>query len=287
MVLNLKDYRDDIHLGEVFHPGRSDEDSVESLVDSILVELVSDIESGQDYPTKRRLLRALLNTLPPFSLTAGSIVRLDRLLQLELLDKVIVESGGLHDQSRVKINNTTLAIWQGDITTLRVDAIVNAANNRMLGCFQPLHACIDNAIHSAAGVQLRDDCHIIMEKQGCLEPTGTVKATRAYNLPSSFVLHTVGPIVRNQVNRQNEADLSSSYLSCLTAGKEIESVRSLAFCGISTGVFGYPAEEAAKVALDSVAEALSRTDAGLDLVVFNVFSDEDRRIYEHLFERLE
>ncbi|MEM9777405.1 MAG: protein-ADP-ribose hydrolase, partial [Chloroflexota bacterium] len=175
-----------------------------------------------------------------------------------------------------------IALWQGDITSLKVDGIVNAANNRLLGCFQPLHSCIDNAIHTQAGVQLRDDCQTIMQKQAVPEPTGIAKITRAYNLPSKFVLHTVGPIVQGALTAKHDSDLRSAYTSCLDLSAEIDVIRSLAFCCISTGVFGYPQDKAAATAYQTVCSWLDQHPGRFDHIIFNVFTDQDRVLYESL-----
>ncbi|HEY3189044.1 MAG TPA: macro domain-containing protein, partial [Solirubrobacteraceae bacterium] len=161
-------------------------------------------------------------------------------------------------------------LWRGDITRLGVDAIVNAANAQMLGCFVPFHACIDNAIHSAAGPRLREDCARVMDAQGHDEPTAVCKVTRAYNLPSRYVLHTVGPIVRGPLAHEHESQLADAYPACLEAAAEV-GARSIAFCAISTGVFGYPKEPAARTALAAVAAWLDVHPSALDAVVFNVF----------------
>ena len=174
----------------------------------------------------------------------------------------------------------TLALWQGDITTLRIDAIVNAANAAMLGCFRPMHACIDNAIHSGAGPRLREDCARIMAIQGHEEPTGAAKVTRGFNLPARYVLHTVGPIVNGPLNGEHDSLLTSCYHACLDLAAELGDARSVAFCSISTGVFGYPKAPAATTAIEAVSEWLLKHPDTLDLVVFNVFSDEDRLVYE-------
>jgi O-acetyl-ADP-ribose deacetylase (regulator of RNase III) len=179
------------------------------------------------------------------------------------------------------------ALWRGDITTLRVDAIVNAANAKMLGCFQPFHTCIDNAIHSAAGPRLREDCHAIMQRQGCPEGTGWAKLTRAYNLPARYILHTVGPIVvkgENRVLPEHEQQLSDCYHSCLELAKRVSAIRSIAFCCISTGVFGFPQGLAARIALQTVEGWLSGNPNSLDLAVFNVFGEDDFEIYERLLK---
>ena len=176
-------------------------------------------------------------------------------------------------------------MWQGDITKLHTDAIVNAANKQMLGCFQPLHACIDNAIHSTSGPQLRDDCEIIMSTQGELEETGNAKITRAYNLPSRFVLHTVGPIVQSgtMLTEQQKDELASCYISCLEVANEIENIKTIAFCAISTGVFGFPKSEAAHIAVNTVNKWLTTYPNHIEKIIFNVFSEGDYQEYLKVF----
>ena len=172
-------------------------------------------------------------------------------------------------------------IWQGDITTLRCGAIVNAANSSLLGCFQPLHNCIDNCIHTYSGIQLRNKCNEIMQQQGHQEPTGKAKITPAYNLPCKYVIHTVGPIVNNFLTEEHCELLESCYLSCLETAQK-NNVKSIAFCCISTGVFGFPQKEAAEIAVKTVKKFKAKTGSGIK-IIFNVFKDEDREIYEKLF----
>lgn len=170
-----------------------------------------------------------------------------------------------------------LHLWQGDITTLAIDVIVNAANDQLLGCFRPLHSCIDNMIHTMAGVALRERCFAMMQAQGHAEATGQAKITPAYNLPCRYVLHTVGPIVRGVLTEQAQEQLASCYRSCLDLAAA-KGCQSLAFCCISTGVFGFPKKEAAHIAVTTVSQWL-RQHEPIE-VVFNVFIDEDRIIYE-------
>ena len=169
-------------------------------------------------------------------------------------------------------------LWRGDITTLEVDAIVNAANSALLGCFSPNHGCIDNAIHTFAGVQLRLACHAIMQAQGHEEPTGTAKITPGFNLPARYVLHTVGPIVSGRLSDTHCDLLASCYESCLKLAAE-NSLKSVAFCCISTGVFGFPQKEAARIAVDTV--TAFQKEHPID-VVFNVFKEADLRLYQAL-----
>ncbi len=289
--LNIQDYATDIDLFTPFaaQPARLSSAEREAIVDALLAELThvtnqfSKVEAAQ-YAEKRRLLHAALNPLEPHFLQPNAIAKLDALLQAELAETPVTTAQALQAAASLTVNATKIALWQGDITTLAVDAIVNAANNRLLGCFQPLHSCIDNAIHTKAGVQLRDDCNVIMQKQNMPEPTGMAKLTRAYNLPSKFVLHTVGPIVKEQLTDQHVAELAQAYVSCLDTCAEIEQIRSVAFCCISTGVFGYPIAEAAKTAYATVCNWLKHHPDALDLVVFNVFSERDYGVYAELMK---
>jgi len=263
----------------------------EDIVDLLLVELQSVIhEFGvvqtNGYPQKRELLHAALNVLAPHSLSEKGIHHLNFLLQAELSESGLVVGERLAQKPFFTINNTKVVLWQGDITSLKIDAIVNAANSQLLGCFQPLHGCIDNAIHSKAGVQLRDDCHTIMEKQNKQEETGCAKVTRAYNLPSQFVIHTVGPIVQGELTKAHHQGLAKSYQSCLEVCALVEPIRSIAFCSISTGVFGYPIEEATETAVTTVCEWLKNNQEQLDYVVFNVFSDRDHHCYQLFIEEM-
>ena len=173
-----------------------------------------------------------------------------------------------------------ICLWQGDITTLAADAVVNAANSAMLGCFVPCHRCIDNAIHTYAGIQLRLACHELMERQGHEEPTGGAKITPAFNLPSRYVIHTVGPIVYASLTRRERDELASCYRSCLKLAKE-NGLKSVAFCCISTGEFRFPNAAAAQIAVDTVREFLKEEGVGMR-VIFNVFKDIDREIYAGL-----
>ena len=177
-----------------------------------------------------------------------------------------------------------LSLWQGDITRLRVDAIVNAANAQMLGCFHPLHKCIDNAIHSAAGVQLREECHWLMLQQGHPEPTGRAKITKAYNLPCKYVIHTVGPIIPDGIPTASQKDqLAASCYRGIMACADENGLESVAFCCISTGEFRFPNRLAAEIAVQTVNDYLNaHPDCSVKQVVFNVFKDVDRDIYQRL-----
>ncbi len=171
-------------------------------------------------------------------------------------------------------------MWQGDITTIKSDAIVNAANSGMTGCYIPNHNCIDNAIHTYAGVELRYECNEIMMKQGHEEETGKAKITKGYNLPAKYVIHTVGTIVDGRVSEQNEEELKSCYISCIKLADEYK-LDSIAFCCISTGIFGFPNEKAAKIAVNTIKEYLDKTKSPIK-VIYNVFKECDYEIYKKL-----
>ncbi len=202
---------------------------------------------------------------------------------LDVQDAFLTEynSEGVTDFTELSPVADQLYLWQGDITTLRAGAIVNAANPDMLGCFIPNHNCIDNIIHTKAGVGLRLECAELMKRQGRKEAVGRAKVTSAYNLPAEYVLHTVGPFVREgKVSAMKEDLLRKCYTSCLALADE-KGIGNIAFCSISTGVFGFPKKTAAKIAVGAVRDYLLRTGSGIE-VVFNVFDDEDLKIYEEL-----
>ena len=229
----------------------------------------------EDLNSQRKLLRALMNICPPTDFDENFLRAQDELLSAEVRERGIVK---LEDIPNV---DTHIKLWRGDITRLAVDAIVNAANAKLLGCFVPLHGCIDNAIHSAAGVQLRNACNEIMSAQGHDEPTGHAKITPAFNLPSKFVIHTVGVIIppERQPTVAEENLLTACYESCLTLAAE-KNLHSVAFCCISTGEFHFPPKRAAELAVAAVKKFLS-TNA-LE-IVFNVFTARDEKIYRELF----
>lgn len=224
----------------------------------------------------RRLLRSLMNIRPPMPLRQEFLSAQDELLTAEAAEKGVVDVRRLPAAASCP----RLALWQGDITRLKADAIVNAANSALLGCFCPCHGCIDNAIHSAAGLQLRNECNEIMGKQGHPEPNGRAKLTKGYNLPAKYVLHTVGPMIRNRVTRLNREELVSCYRSCLELAAEYE-LESIAFCCISTGEFHFPNREAAEIAVKTVAGFLQH-NTSIQKVIFNVFKDIDAEIYRDL-----
>ena len=224
--------------------------------------------------SQRQLLRGLMNIRAPRDADENFLEIQDEYLQGETAAK------GITDIADLTPVQPGLYLWQGDITTLRCDAIVNAANSGMTGCYIPNHRCIDNAIHSFAGVELRLACAELMERQGCPEPTGRAKITPAFNLPCRHVLHTVGPIIEGRVTQRDRELLASCYRACLELAAEYE-LESVAFCCISTGEFHFPNELAAEIAVETVKEFLKK-QTSVKKVIFNVFKDTDRRIYKRL-----
>ena len=197
----------------------------------------------------------------------------------EYLSEEINKKGITHFSDLAPIDND-IYLWQGDITTIDSDVIVNAANNQLLGCFCPCHACIDNCIHTFSGVRLRLKCNEIMQIQGFKEPTGKAKITPAYNLPSKYVIHTVGPIISGILTKRDKELLASCYTECLKTADE-NYLTSISFCCISTGEFRFPNDKAAKIAVDTVKEYKRKTGSKIK-VIFNVFKDKDYKIYRKL-----
>ncbi|SDT22221.1 protein-ADP-ribose hydrolase [Actinoplanes derwentensis] len=224
----------------------------------------------------RERLRAALVTSAPRSLPPDVLTMLDELLTAESAGRTVTDAATLPTVD----GRDRIVLWRGDITALRVDAIVNAANSALLGCFQPEHRCVDNVVHTAAGPRLRDECHTLMTEQGFPEPTGSAKITSGYHLPARYVLHTVGPIVRGPVTPGHEAALASAYRSCLDLAATRGDIRGIAFCSISTGLFGFPPEPAARIAVATVTGWLAAHPGRLDRVVFDVWTADDHACYQ-------
>lgn len=251
------------------------------LIGALLAEMPEYRRQAEAFPgddaAQRRLLRSLMNVRPPMPLDPEFLAVQDAFLSAEREAKGVVDGAALLPTAA----DPRLALWQGDITRLRADAIVDADNAALLGCFAPCHGCIDNAIHSAAGLQLRDECAAIMRAQGHPEPAGRAKLTKGYNLPARYVLHTVGPIVGRWVTWKDRRELAACYRSCLELAAE-QGFRSVAFCCISTGEFHFPNQEAAEIAVKTVRDVLDRQTASIERVIFNVFKDLDAGIYRRL-----
>ena len=262
------------------------------LIDYLLKEdsQYSEIEIPSDLQGKRDLFRALRNVRWPKPISEEFLHLQNEELQAQLQEKGIVDltklstlNSPLSTTQNSKPSTLNYILWQGDITRLKVDAIVNAANSQMLGCFHPLHKCIDNAIHSAAGVQLREECYQMMLQQGHEEPTGQAKITKAYNLPCKYVIHTVGPIIPNGIPTEFQKEqLASCYRSIMQLTDE-NHLESVAFCCISTGEFRFPNQLAAEIAVRTVNDYLTtHHDSSIKQLVFNVFKDVDKEIYQQI-----
>ncbi|MEE0940188.1 protein-ADP-ribose hydrolase [Methanobrevibacter sp.] len=247
------------------------------LVKYLIDERDEIIDVPDDYNSKKMLLRSLMNVRLPSKLSDEFLEVQDEFLTSETLNKTLTS---VDEIAEVK---DRIMLWQGDITTLKVDAIVNAANSKLLGCFIPHHNCIDNVIHSAAGLQLREECSKIMEVQDSDEEVGRAKITGAYNLPSKHVIHTVGPAIPQGMEPcdEDKRNLANCYKSCLDIAS-YNKLQSIAFCCISTGVFNFPQVLAAKIAVSTVEEYLDNNETSLNHVVFNVFTDTDYLIYKKL-----
>ena len=268
-----------------------------SSVDILLEQLKEDSASYKKLETgnyslneKKNTIRSLMNIRMPGTVSDELLQLQDKYLQEELSEKGIITLSDI-PTIREQYNNLSpfaekISLWQGDITRLKVGAIVNAANSQMLGCFVPCHRCIDNAIHSAAGIQLRNECDHIMNQRRIRygseyeEPTGTATLTLGYNLPCDYVIHTVGPIVYDSLNDELRQELRNCYESILTCCVE-NKIKSIAFCCISTGEFHFPNDKAAEIAFETVIDFLKNND-NMERIIFNVFKDNDREIYEKI-----
>ena len=253
------------------------QEQLDFLLNYLIEERDERIDVPDNYQEKRNLLRALMNVRMPSKVSDEFLKFQDEFLTAETKNK------NLTSVDEIEEVKGKLMLWQGDIATLKSDAIVNAANSKLLGCFIPLHNCIDNVIHSAAGVQLREECDRIMRQQGVDEEIGKAKITGAYNLPSKYIIHTVGPAIAQGLkpaDKDCEA-LASCYRSCLEIAS-YNKLESLAFCCLSTGVFNFPQDLAAEIAVKTVEDYLNSNETSLKHVIFNVFTDKDYYIYKKL-----
>lgn len=265
--------------------------------DTFLKLLVDDstyrnIELPDDENEKKQLVRSLMNVRMPRTISEDMLKAQDEYLDSELLAKKITDVSDIKTVKEQYGSTISCAdrisVWQGDITSLSIDAIVNAANSGLLGCFVPCHRCIDNAIHSAAGMQLREECNHIMNRRRIKygndyeEGVGTATLTNAYKLPCRYVIHTVGPIVYGKLNEGHCKKLADCYRSCLTLAAD-KGLKSIAFCCISTGEFHFPEREAAKIAVETVTDFLQKNET-IERVVFDVFKQRDCEIYEELLK---
>lgn len=237
-----------------------------------------DVEIPSEEEGQKRLLRSLMNIRPPRPISQEFLKVQDEYLKGETAERGIVDGDALEGTER----DGRLVLWCGDITTLKVDAIVNAANSALRGCFVPCHSCVDNIIHSVSGIQLRLACDELMTEQGYEEPTGKAKITPAFNLPCRYVLHTVGPIVSGLLTEKHCRQLAACYKSCLESASD-KGLKSIAFCCISTGEFHFPQKKAAEIAVQTVTDFL-QTDTRMEKVIFNVFRQEDYDIYKAILD---
>lgn len=297
-AIQLSEYADAIKLLEPYHRYDKDYENDDQMAAELkeLGDLIHD-ECGMNHKPNYdphnfdeafHYLHAFLNVREPKELSSRLYELIDHALAHHLLHSKITEVRTLEHIKNDKIANyKNIFLWRGDISLFRVDAIVNAANSQMLGCFRPFHKCIDNVIHTFSGPRLRDDCAIFMSIQGNEEPTGTAKITRAYNLPSSFVIHTVGPIYNDDMSDICHKLLENCYKSVLNVASQVEQIKSIAFCCISTGVFMFPQEEAAKIAVKTVDEWLTENPGRFEQIVFNVFTEKDFDIYTNFLNKKE
>ena len=262
---------------------KTQEERLEYLVEAFKADSdeYRELKTPEDTEGKRTVLRSLMNIRMPKKMDDNVLA-----VQNEYLQERIRENGIVH-LSDIPVIRDRLSVWQGDITRLAVDAIVNAANSQMLGCFIPMHTCIDNCIHTFAGVQLRAECACQMDKmrtrygRDYVQPTAMPMLTDAYNLPAKKVIHVVGPIASYGLTSQLEKELADCYRNTLDLCREND-LKSVAFCCISTGVFRFPNRRAAEIAVTTVERWLSENPEGMERVIFNVFKDEDREYYEEL-----
>ena len=259
------------------------EQRLDTLIEAFKADSVQykDLQTPEDNEGKRRILRSMMNIRMPKKLEDSVLAIQDDYLRER------IRENGIVTLSDIPIIRDSLSIWQGDITRLAVDAIVNAANSQMLGCFVPMHTCIDNCIHTFAGVQLRAECSRQMNQlrirygKDYEQPTAVPMLTDGYNLPAKKIVHVVGPIVEGRLTPALEKDLADCYRNTLDLCAE-NGLRSVAFCCISTGVFRFPNRRAAAIAVETVTGWLEEHQGMIDRVIFNVFKDEDKEYYERL-----
>ncbi len=283
MGLNFADYKNKIPLSPFPRPAllsaEEKDEACGKLLKFLLRERGTIAAFSATYERKRELVREHMNRRPALPIPYDVLCLQDALFWTESVERGIVPP------EEIPAGKYGVSLWQGDITRLAADGIVNAANKTLLGCFLAGHRCIDNTIHSFAGMQLRDDCARIIALQGAEEACGDAKITRAYNLPSKYVLHTVGPMVGRELTDLDRATLRSCYISCLNLAEEA-GLNSLAFCCISTGVFNFPREEAAEIAAGAVVNWKLRHAGNSMKVIFNTYLPEDTRTYENILRMM-
>ena len=279
-MLKWNEYRDRIRMIPYEHDDAplSDEEKdriADRMISYLLRERGEIAAFNMPYEKKRHVIWGYLNERMPNYMEEDRLAEWDRILWQETKERGIVDIAAFDYKH-------SLAVWKGDITRLNADAVVNAANSSLLGCFIPHHKCLDNVIHSCGGPQIRGDCAKIIALQGCNEQSGNAKVTVAYNLPSKYVLHTVGPMAGIGVEEEQRAQLKSCYVSCLELALEM-GLKSVAFSCVSTGIFGFPNEEAAEIATGTVFNWKLKHNCDMK-IVFNVFLDKDKKIYDDIMK---
>lgn len=282
-MLTFEDYKNIIPLTPYEHKtGLISDERRDEICDILLKYLLKErgmiAAFNTSYEAKRKIIRSYMNERSVLPIPQDILSLQDELFYHETLIR------GIKDINDLK-NDKKMAYWRGDITTLNADAIVNAATHDLLGCFTPEHNCIDNIIHSRAGMQLRRDCAAIISLQRTYEQIGNVKATLAYNLPSKYVFHTIGPMTTRAATEEDRNNLKSCYISCLEQAKSMK-LTSIAFCCISTGIFNFPKDEAAEIAVGTTKNWMMKNPDSDIFVVFDVFSDEDEKAYKEIFRFL-
>ena len=247
---------------------------IDYLIDELIKEdqRFSNIEIPDNIEDKKDLYRALRNIREPKPISGEYLSIQDEYLKEEIKNKGIV------NEKDIPYDLDIISIWLGDITTLKCDCIVNACNSYLLGCFNHKHRCIDNTIHSFAGMQLREECNNIMK--GKLLPNGEVVLTQGYNLPSKYIIQTVGPEINGTLTNKDRTDLEKCYYNSLELAKE-KHLRTIAFPCISTGLFGFPKDEASRIAIKTITDYLKNNAYYFDHIIFNVFSEEDYNLYKN------
>lgn len=252
----------------------------EKLVDQLLDYFMQEdkrfenIKIPSNYQEKRTLLHGIINIRSPYPISEDILKLEDKLLSLEQQETSII------DQKDIKVIEPPLALWLGDITKLKIDAIVNPANSALLGCFIPNHNCLDNQIHTKAGIRLRLACNDLMRQKE--EPVGNAEITKAYNLPCKYIIHTVGPMITKKVTEKDEELLASCYKSCLDLARK-NNIKTIAFPTISTGVFSFPKDLASKIAVRTVRNYIKENPNSFDKIIFSVYTKEDKVYYDRLF----
>ena len=287
-------YQDNQRTYDVLYDGEGMDNILDQLIGMLLNEYGNIDRYRFGSMPKRAILRELMNIRKPMEISSEFLELQNKWLQYDARKKGNVDLSMLPTVNEQFGNSDPvgdkISLWQGDITRLAVDAIVNATNNQMLGCFHPNHACIDNAIHSAAGLQLRSACYDYMKDKrskelNYVQPVGKAMITEAYNLPSKRVIHVVGPIVYGHLNQEHEDLLRQTYESVLEEAMN-DGIKSLAICCISTGEYRFPSERAAEIAVETVVNRIKNNMDAFDRIIFNVFKDSDKEIYKKVLSKL-